>query len=74
MPIFLSGALFPLKGIPKALEIITRFNPLTYGFDGLRGALSSASHYGLFSDFIVLLVFTAIALGIGTYLFSKIEA
>ena len=36
MPIFfLSGALFPLTGLPKAMEIIASLDPLTYGVDGL---------------------------------------
>lgn len=34
--IFLSGALFPLKGLPTWLAVITRFNPLTYAVDPLR--------------------------------------
>ena len=40
MPIFfLSGALFPLANLPASMAIITRFDPLTYGVDGLRGVL-----------------------------------
>ena len=40
MPIFfLSGALFPLNGLPKALNILASVDPLTYGVDGLRAAL-----------------------------------
>src|SRR5436190_8841661 len=40
LPIFfLSGALFPLTNLPKALAIITRLDPLTYGVDALRGVL-----------------------------------
>ena len=38
MPLFfLSGALFPLKNLPQTLDMITRFNPMTYAVDGLRG-------------------------------------
>lgn len=75
MPIFfLSGALFPLEGLPKALSYITKINPLSYGVDGLRGTLINQSHLGLPTDFIVLGVLTAIVLWIGSYLFSKIEA
>ena len=34
--LFLSGALFPLKGLPTWLTVITRINPLTYAVDPLR--------------------------------------
>jgi len=37
MPVFfLSGALVPLDGLPKIIDYVTRFNPLTYGVDGVR--------------------------------------
>lgn len=75
MPIFfLSGALFPLPGLPPALTVVTRINPLAYGVDGLRGALINQAHFGIGLDLIVLGVITAVVLWIGTYLFSKIEA
>lgn len=75
MPIFfLSGALFPLEGLPPALSIITTLNPLSYGVDGLRGALINQAHLGLTHDLVVLSVITLIVLWVGSYLFSKIEA
>src|SRR3989304_8954555 len=44
MPIFfLSGALFPLKGLPYVIELFTKINPLTYGNDGLRDILIASS-------------------------------
>ncbi|MGD0310299.1 MAG: ABC transporter permease [Acidobacteriota bacterium] len=46
-PFFFSGALFPLDGLPKALRLATELNPLTYGVDGLRGALTHGSVFGL---------------------------
>jgi ABC-2 type transport system permease protein len=40
MPMFfLSGALFPLRGLPTWLEILTRFDPLTYAVDPMRRAV-----------------------------------
>ncbi|MCX7881222.1 MAG: ABC transporter permease [Patescibacteria group bacterium] len=36
---FLSGALFPIKNLPPVLFLITKMDPLSYGIDGLRGAL-----------------------------------
>lgn len=74
MPIFfLSGALFPLHGIPAALAAITRLDPLAYGVDGLRGALIGDPYFGFATDAIVLSGIAAILLGLGAHLFSKIE-
>jgi len=74
MPIFfLSGALFPLEGLPKGLELVIKLNPLSYGVDGLRGTLTGAFHFSLMLDLAVMLGVT-LAIGIiGTWLFSKIE-
>jgi ABC-2 type transport system permease protein len=74
MPIFfLSGALFPLTGLSKILDAIIRINPLTYGVDGLRGALTSSAYFGLGLDFVVMAIVTGIIFVIGTYFFSKVE-
>jgi ABC-2 type transport system permease protein len=74
MPIFfLSGALFPLQGLPNVMEIVTKIDPLSYGVDGLRGALTASWTFGLATDIIVLGIFAAVFLGIGSYLFSKIQ-
>ncbi|MCX6726147.1 MAG: ABC transporter permease [Candidatus Shapirobacteria bacterium] len=74
MPLFfLSGAFFPLNGLPKALAIITRIDPLTYGVDGIRGSLIGSSHFGLSIDFLILGGITLLILSLGSYLFSKIE-
>jgi ABC-2 type transport system permease protein len=72
MPIFfLSGALFPLSGLPAWLENATLFDPLTYGVDGLRGSLGGVSHFPLWIDFTVLLGFWVFISLVGTYLFRK---
>lgn len=74
MPIFfLSGALFPLDNLPKSLVLALKFNPLSYGVDGLRGTLASLSVLGLAMDFLVMIVISLIILVIGSYAFSKIE-
>ncbi|MDH2424095.1 ABC transporter permease [Sphaerisporangium sp. TRM90804] len=39
--IFLSGALFPLAGLPGWLALLTRINPLTYAVDPMRHAVFS---------------------------------
>lgn len=74
MPIFfLSGALFPLKGLPEIIGIIAKIDPLSYGVDGLRGALGVGFQFGLSSDLLILSVAVFILLGIGSYLFSRIQ-
>jgi ABC-2 type transport system permease protein len=74
MPIFfLSGALFPLNGLPKALDVLASVDPLTYGVDGLRSSLIGVAHFGIATDLSVLSVLTAACLAVGSYLFSKIQ-
>jgi ABC-2 type transport system permease protein len=74
MPIFfLSGALFPLAGLPSTIDTIANLNPLSYGIDGLRGTLSNGFHFGLLTDIVVLVAVTAFFFALGSYLFSKIE-
>jgi ABC-2 type transport system permease protein len=38
---FLSGALYPLNGLPAWLAVLTRFDPLTYIVDPMRSAVFS---------------------------------
>ena len=74
MPVFfLSGALFPLQNLPRALVIAARLDPLSYGVDGLRGALGAGYHFGFLQDFLILGIATILLLTLGSYLFSKIE-
>ncbi len=74
MPLFfLSGSLFPLQGVPKAMEIIARFNPMTYGIDGLRAALINTSSFGILTDLIILAAATFLLLLIGSVLFERIQ-
>ncbi|HEV2215827.1 MAG TPA: ABC transporter permease [Terracidiphilus sp.] len=74
MPIFfLSGALFPLDGLPKVLGWITRADPLTYGIDGMRAVLLRHSVIGAHMDLLILVAVGAVLLLIGARRFSQIE-
>lgn len=74
MPLFfLSGALFPLTNLPPALAVIVRIDPLSYGIDALHGALLAQSQMGMGTDLLVLGGLTILLLGIGSWLFSKIQ-
>jgi ABC-2 type transport system permease protein len=74
MPIFfLSGALYPLNGLPPALQVLTHADPLTYGIDGVRGVLLGTSHFGVALDVGILAVVGAAFLVLGAWRFSKID-
>lgn len=74
MPIyFLSGALFPLSNLPRALAIVTRLDPLTYGIDGLRGAFIGTAQFAAVTNLVVLTSIAALFLVFGAYRFSKIQ-
>ena len=74
MPLFfLSGALFPLDNVPAALLIVARCDPLSYGVDALRYFLIGSSTFPLALDIGVLVLVSALFLGLGSYFFSKIQ-
>jgi ABC-2 type transport system permease protein len=70
---FLSGAIFPLANLPAAMTVITHLDPLTYGIDGLRGALIGAWHFSFSLDLAVMSVIAIAFLSLGAYSFSKIQ-
>ncbi len=74
MPLFfLSGALFPLSGLPKVLGVITNIDPLSYGIDAFRILFVNLGHFSLGLDIAVLAGVTLLFLTLGSYLFSKIQ-
>lgn len=48
---FLSGALFPMESLPRAMTIVCWANPLAYGVDALRTVMTGGGHMGLFTDY-----------------------
>ena len=74
---FLSGAMFPLTDQGKILKFITALDPLSYGVDGMRSVLLSATFFrpafGSGTDLAVLVVVGSILLVIGAQRFSRIE-
>jgi ABC-2 type transport system permease protein len=75
MPMFfLSGALFPLRNVPRALQVVASLDPVSYGVDGLRVALTGAeSHFGLAVDLGAICALAAFFLLLGGRFFSKIQ-
>jgi ABC-2 type transport system permease protein len=74
MPVFfLSGALFPLAGVPRGIAIASTLDPLSYGVDALRAILVGSTHFGVLMDLGVLLGVSAVVLVVGAKLFSRIQ-
>jgi ABC-2 type transport system permease protein len=75
MPVFfLSGALFPLEGIPGWLRMLTELNPLTYGVDGMRYALGGPFRLAPIWNLLVLTGFWIVSTLAGALLFRKMPA
>lgn len=70
---FLSGALFPIQGLPGFLKPFVYLNPLTYGVDGLRNALVGFSAIPLGLDFAVVAISCITIVTLGAYLFETSE-
>lgn len=71
---FLSGALYPLENFPAWLRIISKIDPLTYGVDGLRGALIGVSSSSTIMNILLLVVFSTVMIVLGAYFFEKSES
>ena len=76
----LSGAFFPLRGLPGWMTVLARVDPLTYAVDGLRGivfgqappAAALVAHSPVL-DAAVIVGFLAVMLGLALWAFRSRE-
>lgn len=78
---FLSGALFPLQGVPLWMEWLNRIDPVTYGVDPMRQIalretvpaqfLSMLSLHPILTDLAVMVGFGVLFILPAVWLFSK---
>jgi ABC-2 type transport system permease protein len=74
LPIFfLSGAIFLVSQAPPWLQVISYFNPMTYGVDALRTIILGQSFLGqpLYVDILVPGCFDLLMIAVGTRVFSR---
>jgi ABC-2 type transport system permease protein len=71
---FLSGALYPLKNLPAFVRGLSYVDPLTFGVDGLRGALIGVSSMPIVLDAAMLAGFSLLMVSLGAYFFEKTES
>jgi ABC-2 type transport system permease protein len=78
MPMFfLSGAMYPVKLLPKALAFAAKLNPLTYGVDALKNIIfpleegPMSADFSLATDVTVIVVLSFVFVLIGAKLFER---
>jgi ABC-2 type transport system permease protein len=74
IPLWLvSGALFPLAGASKWIQVVMRLNPLTYGVDALRSLLypGAETSFPLPSAMATLLLFSLVMFGIALLIANR---
>jgi ABC-2 type transport system permease protein len=73
-PIFgLSGALFPIDGLPVWLRSLTLADPLTYGVEGIRFGLLGAAQVSPLASLAGLGGFTVLMVVLGAWLFRGVQ-
>lgn len=78
-PLFmLSGVFFPIDGAPFALQVAMLGDPMFYGVELLRWSLLGVGSnilgpYGWLISLLVVLGFNALMIGLGTFLFSRVQ-
>lgn len=69
---FLSGALYPVNQLPDLLRYVVQVNPFSYGVDLLKhGVAGAQTDFSIWTNILVLLVFSTIAILIACWRFSR---
>lgn len=71
---FMSGALYPLDNIPKALKVAVSFNPMTYAVDAIRGLALGHHIFPFWLDVAVVFGSAVVLGGLATWSFSRMQA
>jgi ABC-2 type transport system permease protein len=71
---FVSNAIYPIALMPVWLQVLSRFNPLSYQVDALRALMlqGGVSVYGLAVDFAVLVTLSVALVLVGARLYPRV--
>nr|MDA8213236.1 ABC transporter [Clostridia bacterium] len=67
---FLSGAVFPVSGLPAWMKLVAVGNPMAYGVDALKHIILGIQEFSLVRDITVILSVTVVAMGIAVLVFK----
>ncbi|MDI6822305.1 MAG: ABC transporter permease [Actinomycetota bacterium] len=70
---FLSGAMFPVRGLPSWMDYLVRINPLTYGVDILRYTVIGFKEHSISGDLLVAIGFGLVMICLGVFEFNRQE-
>ncbi len=68
---FLSGAMFPINGLPNWLSVLAHLDPVTYGVDLLRGVFLGLHYFSYPEDLIGVCLFGAVMSFLAIRLFNQ---
>jgi ABC-2 type transport system permease protein len=68
--LFVSGALYPTTGMPPALMLLARANPVSYQVDLMRHAFGQPTEFAAVTDVLVLVAATLALFGLTCVLFD----
>jgi ABC-2 type transport system permease protein len=72
MLFFPSGAVYPVNAFPPWMQAMTKINPFTYAVHGFKEVLLKNTGLGAVGyDLLFLFGFTALAMGLATWLFRR---
>ena len=71
---FLSGALYPIEGLPRALRVVVLLNPMSYVVDAVRGLCLGPHAFPIVLDVAVTLVAALVFGGLARRAFVRMEA
>jgi ABC-2 type transport system permease protein len=70
---FLSGALYPIAGLPRVLRVVVLVNPMSYVVDAVRGLCLGTHHFPIALDVAVAVAAALVLGGLARRSFNKME-